>query len=167
MALTPDNVWTCSASFVDRDLNGSSIAVFLPAALTFAQADTAFAEVRTAMAVLLDSVIQGWNMGKGAHDYALVVGSAPETSDVERKGVFQWRAANGALLKLELPSIKNTYVIDGTNTIDPTDLDVIAFVDTMINTTIGAGNSPVTYLGSDLVAGFGTPHKIHRKSKKG
>jgi len=167
MALTADLVWVGSITFVDRDLNPSTVTLYAPAALTYAQAQTMLDEVRGAMETLSDAVPSAWSLSKGAKDLALVVGSAPETSDVERKGVFQWRAANGALLKLEVPSIKNTYVIDGSNVIDPADADVTAFKDLMVNTTVGAGNSPVTYLGSDLIGSYGTAYKRHRASSKG
>lgn len=167
MAFTSDATWAASGTFQDRDRNTASMSIRLPGALTFAQAETAALAVFNAAAAISDAIFYDYNLSRGAMDFAQLTALAPETADVERKGVFQCRAANGQTVKFEVPSIKNTLVVDGTNVLLASDTDVAAFIAVLQDTGLGAGNSPVTNAGSDLVANVGTPHKIHRKSSKG
>lgn len=167
MAFTNDIAWSATATFQDRDRNNSTMSINLPAALTFAAAETAALAFFNAAAATSDAVLYNYGLSKGATDYDLLVALPPETSDVERKGVFQARAANGQIVKFEVPSIKNTLVVDGTNVILVADASVTAFIAAILDTGLGAGNSAVTNAGADLIANHGTPHKIHRKSSKG
>lgn len=167
MAFVDDLLWVAVGSFQDRDRNISRMSVNLPAALTYDAAETAALAVFNAAVPISDAVLFSYSLGKGAFDYDAFAAQAPETSDVERKGVFQLRAANGQTVKFEVPSIKNSLVVDGTNAILVADAAVTAFMAALQDTGLGAGNSPVTNAGADLVANLGTPHKIHRRSSKG
>jgi hypothetical protein len=167
MAFTSDATWAVSGTFQDRDRNTATMSFRLPGALLFAAAEAAALVVLNAAAALSDAILYDYNLSRGAMDYSLLVALAPETADVERKGVFQARASNGQIVKFEVPSIKNTLVVDGSNVLLLSDADVTAFMAAIQDTGLGAGNSPVTNAGVDLVANHGTPHKIHRRSSKG
>lgn len=167
MAFTADTTWAANARFQDRDRNTATMSIRLPAALTYAAAETAALAVFNAAAALSDAILYDYHLGRGATDYDLLVALPPETSDVERKGVFSFRATNGQTIKLEVPSVLNSLVVDGSNILLVSDANVVAFVAAVLDTGLGAGNSPVTNAGVDLIASQGTPHKIHRKSAKG
>lgn len=167
MAMVTNAFWWVAASFKDRDDNYSSLSFKLPAALSDTEAVTAALVVINAADALSDAVLTGYTISRGSVDHVAIATGAPETSDVERKGVFVWRADNGQTVKIEVPSILNTLVVDGTNVIAPTDAAVLAFVNGVINTGIGAGNSPITNAGASLVALTEPGKKVHRKSSKG
>lgn len=165
MALVPTPTWQVSVSFQDRDENPGSVQVQYSSAtnqvdLTTHVEDTLIPAITAAS----NGTIIAWRASFGAFDAEPV--EAAEASDVERKGVFQFIAANGAKTKMELPSINNTLVVDGTNVLDPTNPLVVAVINAMTVANAG-GDRPTTYLGAELVKSFGTPHKIHRGSSKG
>jgi len=168
MALTATPNWEVSATVADRDKNLRSISFNLPSALTFAAATTAAEAIITAAATLINGVIVRYGLLGGKYESTYPATLPPEGSDVERKGVFVFNTTVfGQHVKVELPSINNDYVVDGSNIIDQADADVAAFVDAMVDTGLGAGNSPVSATGADITGLFGAPKKIHRKSSKG
>lgn len=167
MALTQDVVARVSVFFVDRDNNRGTTSVYYGSDNTVANI---VAEVEgtliPALAGMSDAVVDGWAINFGADDPAVSSANAPETSDVERKGSFVFKATNGQILSAQIPSIKNTLVVDGTNVINPADALTIAYVAAM--TTAGVdGLLPTTNIGSDIASLENPGRKIHRKSTKG
>jgi hypothetical protein len=168
MALTLEPTWGVTVRFQDRDRNLSSTGFYLPSALAFEDAQTAALAIATAMAALSDGIIVSVGLSASLYDAVAATALAPETADVERKGVFQFVGANrGIRTKVEIPSIKNSLVVDGSNVLLVSDPAVTGFIATFLDTGLGAGNSPVSAAGSDFTASDGTPHKIHRGSGKG
>jgi len=168
MALASTPNWEVSATVADRDKNLRSFSFNLPSALTFAAATTAAETVIAAAATLLNGVVVRYGLLGGKYETSYPATLPVEGSDVERKGVFVFNTAVfGQHVKIELPSINNTYVVDGSNIIDQADTDVAAFIAAVIDTGLGAGNSPVSSTGADITGIFGAPKKVHRKSSKG
>lgn len=168
MALTQQAFYDVSFSFVDRDRNRSNTSIRLLSSLNISAATTAAQAIGTRLAAISDAVLDVMNITLGFADPDIGFADAPETADVERKGVFVFTDATGTQkVTVQVPSIKNTLVVDGTNVINPADAAVIALVDAFINTALGAGNSPVTVAGVDLTKQLGTGKKTHRASSKG
>lgn len=168
MALTPPIIWTVRATFRDKDRNVSGFSFNLPAALDVTAANAAALVVVNAAAALSNAALTGYSMSYSTEDPAIALSSIAEASDVERKGVFTFNTTNGFKTKVEIPSLNNAYVLDGTNNILVTDLTVLTFIAAMNNTGLGANNSPVTARGEGITPGYsGTPHKIHRGSVEG
>jgi hypothetical protein len=166
MAFTRQPTYCLTLSFIDRDKNKGSTEFFVDTVNTVLEIITALeATIIPAVQALSDAVITGWSINSTSTDLAPAVPA--ETSDVERKGVFVFQAANGASYTLQIPSIKNTLVIDGTNVIDQANAAVTTFVDMVVSDVLLALVRPRTYLGSDIARLFSTPNKKHRKSGKG
>lgn len=168
MALARGATVNVTYTFRDRDNNNSRTSVQLPSALTDADAETAALAVGAALQGASDAVLVAVSMSYDYLDTVALATQAPETADVERKGVFVFRADNPNIKsRIEVPSIKNTLVVDGSNVLNIADPLVIAVRDAVINSALGPGNSPVSVGGIDLTALAGTPHKTHRGSSKG
>ena len=168
MALSAIPFWQVTASIADRDTNVRTFSFNLPAALTLAAATTAAEAVITLAMVLINGTLVRYNLSTGKYETTYPATLPPEESDVERKGVFVFATATfGQHVKIELPSFNNDYVVDKTNAIDPNDADVAAFIAAVIDTGLGAGNSPVSASGADVTGLFSAPQKIHRRSTKG
>lgn len=168
MALASTPNWEVSVTVADRDKNLRTFGFNLPSALTFAAATAAAEAIITAAATLINGVVVRYGMLGGKYETSYPGTLPPEESDTERKGVFVFNTTVfGQHVKVELPSIDNAYVVDGSNIIDQADADVAAFVAAMIDTGLGAGNSPVSATGADITGLFGAPKKMHRKSGKG
>jgi hypothetical protein len=167
MALTQDVVARVTVFFVDRDSNRGTTSVYYPSANTVANIiDEVEGTLIPALQGMSDAVVDGWAINFGADDPAVSAADAPETSDVERKGSFVFKAANGQIVSAQIPSIKNTLVVDGTNVINSADALTIAYVDAM--TTAGIdGLLPTSNVASDITSIVGFGAKIHRKSSKG
>jgi hypothetical protein len=166
MAFTRNPTYCLTLSFIDRDKNKGSTEFFVDTVNTVVEITTALeATIIPTVQALSDAVITGWSISSAAVDLA---SAAPaETSDVERKGIFPFQAASGANYTMQIPSIKNTLVIDGTNVIDQTNAAVSTFVGMVISNAMLALVRPRTYLGSDVTRLQSTPTKKHRKSSKG
>lgn len=168
MALVGTATYSVVISMVDRDNNKSTLGVSYPSGNTIANITSEVTgSLIPAIEGISDAVVSGFSIATGASETdPAVLAGAPETSDVERKGSFVFRAANGATMALEVPSVRNTLVVDGTNVLDKNDADVAAFIAAFLTAGVD-GLAPSSYLGSALVALEGAPKKIHRKSRKG
>jgi hypothetical protein len=164
MALTLQPTYNVTLSLIDRDWNTSSMTVHLPAASVIGTVETfVTANLIPAVQGISNAVVKAWTITRSAVDNAAVA-DAIEASDVERKGVFSFRAADGSAYVVQVPSILNTLVIDRTNLIDIGDSLVVAFLDAI---TAGiTGSLPSSYLGSDLVR-IDHARKKHRGSSRG
>jgi hypothetical protein len=168
MALVQNSVWSVSIGFRDRDKNLAAMGFYLPSALAFADAYAAAVAIATAADALSDATLESVSLNLGAYDSVAAATPAAEASDVERKGSFTFATANRQIkTRVEVPSIMNTLVVDGANVLDVDNPAVQTFITTMINTGLGANNSPVAVGGGSLTAIYGTPKKIHRGSSKG
>ena len=168
MALADNPTWTAALTFADRDRNTSSISYNLPAALSFADAGAAMSAVNALITPLTDAVLVGVSLVLGQYEATYPATLPPEGSDVERYADFAFVGATKPhRSSIRIPSIKNTLIIDGSNTVNLTDAAVAAFIAGFLNTGLGAGNSPVTGSGVDLVALANSPEKKHRYSRKG
>ena len=118
MALTATPNWEVSATVADRDKNLRSFSFNLPSALTFAAATAAAEAIITAATALINGVIVRYGLLGGKYESTYPATLPPEGSDVERKGVFVFNTTVfGQHVKVELPSINNDYVVDGSKCI--------------------------------------------------
>lgn len=164
MALTLAPTYSINVSLIDRDWNTSNMSVNVPATAAIATVETyVTGTLLPAIQGLSNAVIKSWSISRNAVDNA-VVADAEEPSDVERKGVFSFRAADGSASIVSVPSIINEVVIDRTNLIDIGDALVVAFLDAM--TTGITGAVPSSYLASDIVR-IDHARKHHRGSRSG
>lgn len=165
MALTTDPTFNVTVGVRDRDNNYRTVSASYPSTNTIDNVtDEVTGSLIPAIQGATDGVVVGYTISLGAYDYAAP--EAGESSDVERKGVFGFRANNGQTMKIEIPSIKNTLVVDGTNVLDITDPLVLA-VEAAYMTAGLDGLAATTSIGGVLAAREGVPHKIHRRSSKG
>ncbi len=164
MALTLQPAYNVTVSLVDRDRNVSSMTMHIDAASDIADIETAVTgTIIPAILGVSDALVKSWSITRQAVDDTAAA-DAPETSDVERKGVFSFRAADGAPYVVNVPSILNTKVIDRTNLINIADTAVAAFIAAIV--TGGTGAAPSSYLGSDIVL-LDHARKMHRGSRRG
>lgn len=165
MALTTDLTMSLTLTMMDREKNVATVGFYITNGGLLAVIETAItATIIPAVEALSDAICIAWTLTTGARDHA--PGLAPETSDVERKGTFSFRADNGAAYVVAVPSIKNTLVIDETNVIDRTAGVVVTFVDMVIDGSILGIAHPVTYLGADIVR-LDKARKTHVGSSRG
>jgi hypothetical protein len=168
MALTAAPVMEATFSFKDRDNNIGRTSVSLLGTLTYEDASASALEVGARMQAVSDAQLVAITLTYKLTDPALVGVLAPETSDVERKLRFSFEGATPNLKsRIEVPSVLNTLIVDGTNVADKTNAAVAALITAVLNPTLGAGTGPVTASGDDLAAFVGAPTKIHRASSKG
>ena len=166
MALTVSPTYNVSVSLVDRDSNKSTVNFHVPNTVTVgALADQMGTSLIPAIQGISDAVVESWSISQTAEDLAAAA-LAPESSDVERKGVFSFRAANGAPFVCQIPSIKNTLVIDETNVINRADALVVAFIAAVVDPGLLELGKPSTYLGSDIIQ-LDKARKTHRGSRRG
>lgn len=164
MALTLSPVYDIAITLIDLDWNSSSMSLHFPASEAIATVEAfVVSDVIPAIQGISNAVVKSWSITRSAIDNAAVA-DAPEESDVERKGVFSFRAADGSAYTIGVPSLINDVVIDRTNLINTGDTLVVAFLDAMI--TGGTGALPSTYLASDIVR-LDHARKTHRGSRGG
>lgn len=164
MALVENPGYDLSFTLQDLDLNKRGFTIRLPDGIVVDDVVAALSGTfQTLLAGISDAVLVGYSLSKSAYDPAAV--DAPESSDVERKGSFVFRATNNQLGKMEVPSIKNTLVINKTNQIDTDNAAVAAFVDFILNGLVGLGQ-PVTNTGASYTS-LVSAEKIHRGSSRG
>lgn len=167
MAFVMDGDWVATITFTDRDTNKATMQFRLPSTLERDDALTSLTAIANAAAALSDAAVSDISLTQSWYNDAYNPATVAEASDVERKGVFQFRTASRNISTFQVPSILNTLVIDGTDTINSTAAAVSTFQNTMLNTTLGAGNSPVTNYGEDYTAVQGAPYKRHRGTRRG
>lgn len=164
MALALQPTYNVTITLQDRDWNKSSMSLHLPVGAALATVETFITgTLIPAIQGITNAVVLSWSVTRHAIDNA-VVADAEEASDVERKGVFSFRAADGSAYVVSVPSLINDVVIDRTNLIDIGDALVVAFLDAMTAGITGA--LPSTYLASDLVR-IDHARKMHRGSRRG
>lgn len=164
MALVIQPIYNVTLSLVDRDRNVSSMTLHVPTSYDIGNIEAAVVTTLIpAVQGISSAIVKSWSVSHSAVDDA-AASDAPEESDVERKGVFSFRADDGSAYTVSVPSLKNTVVIDRTNLINTGDALVLAFMAAMI--TGGVDAPPSTYLGSDLIQ-LDHARKMHRGSRRG
>lgn len=164
MALTLNPVYDVTISMIDLDWNTSNLSLHFPATEAIATIEGFItSNVLPALADVSNAVVKSWSITRSAIDNAAVA-DAPEESDVERKGVFSFRAADGSVSLINIPSFMNDFVTDRTNLITTGATEVATFVTAITDGITGA--LPSTYLGSDIVR-LEHARKKHRGSARG
>lgn len=149
--------WKLTFSTIDRDRNPGSVEMFVDTTLDFVAVETKASAMVALVGALMDAAITNYTITRAVVDDAAPL--PPETSDVERKGVFRFELADGRFTSMSVPSFRNDKVIDGTNVINTADVAVAAFVAAVI----ADGGDRV---GIDIDA-LVSAKKTHRKSSKG
>ena len=108
--------------------------VKVPTTLTAVQ----LIEFAQQMAILMDAVTIGQIVNVGvvlAVDISGLglTGAPGSTADVEEKGVFMYNAVGGFRTTVQVPCLADTDVIPGSDEIDLTDADILAFNTAMIS----------------------------------
>lgn len=168
MALETAPDYVVTITVVDLDKNTSPISLrYAGANLESAVRTEVTTVVIPALDAIIDGVVQSYSISRKFEETDLtILNAAPESSEVSRKGVFTFRTSYGTTSKVEVPSILNTLVINGSNIIDMSDPLVTAFLAALAPTVPGA-TSPVDPAGGTLVFTGRAGEKIHRKSSKG
>ena len=166
MAFVAAGTQAMNVTFEDRDLNPSTVSFFVPSAVVTADVNTfATTTLPTTLGALSDAYIRRITVTRSFENDTYV--QPPESCDIERKGMFSWRAQDRTTSKNEIPSIKNTLVVDGSNILNIADPLVSAFLAMMVDAGLldvyGLGN----YRGVKIVGTASAPRKIHRASSKG
>lgn len=165
MALVQQPTYSVTLSLVDRDRNTSTMSVNIPTSSLIGAVEAwVSGTLIPAVQGISNAVVKQWSISTSAVDDAAVA-LAPEESDVERKGVFSFRAADGSSYVVSVPSLKNTVVIDETNVINKADAAVTAFTDAILDTS-STLITPSSYLGSNVVM-LNKAVKMHRGSRRG
>jgi len=128
-------------SFIDDKGKRASTAINVPTGLTFAGA----IEFAQDVAVLINNVttcaVTAANITQPVDISGLGLAPSPgATADVEEKGVFQYTTAGGFKTSVAIPGWSDLLVVPGSDAIDLTDPDVIAFNGLMLN-----GITPAVY----------------------
>lgn len=165
MAFVQRPVFGINFTFEDRDKNKSTVGLYVDTSNTMLELEAAIGGYyRPNLVALSDATLVSYSVTTVWEETAVAL--APETADVERKGVFSFRAANGAPFVMSVPSIRNSLIVDRSKIINATDADVAAFIANMLSSGPLAIARPRTYLGSDL-SSFTKAEKHHRGSTRG
>lgn len=159
---------TIDMKFRDRDNNIARSAGNIPitGVLDFAGALAYGVALANVAVQLSDATLTDFGIRVDVQDDVVPAPQAAETSDVERKGVFSFELANRQAGRFEIPSVKNSLVVDGSNIISTLDPLVAAFIGIVLNGPPGAGNGFVTAGGAQY-SRFLRAYKAHRGSSKG
>jgi hypothetical protein len=166
MAFVKAGTQVMTVTIEDRDQNTASASFYVPSAVVTADVDEfATTTLPTKLGALSDGYIRRITV---TQTYENDTYTQPvEACDIERKGSFVWKAEDRSVSKNEIPSFKNTLVVDGTNIVDVANAAVSDFIAMVVDTGLldvyGLGNSR----GTKIVATASTPVKIHRKNSRG
>lgn len=125
-----------------RDYNNedSTTSVFFPTAAELATVTGQIAGVEAVIAALTDGFIYGGGLSRRFNQTNdPPAEGAPQSSNVQRKGVFVFENSFGTTNKYTIPSIARGLVNPGTRQIDRTDPAVIAYVAMMTSAVVGLG----------------------------
>lgn len=167
MAIVGEPRYVVTATFKDRDNNKSSFGFNLNSTLSNLAVEEAALDIAAAAAAISNALIVGVSINRSYVETANIALAAPESSDVERKAVYVFQTDEGQTVTVQIPSVDNTKVVDGTNILNPADAAVIAFGTLFLDTGLGVGNSPITVSGEDLTSLARPAYKRHRNSSKG
>lgn len=167
MALALAPYYQAAITFMDKDRNKSTVKLKYLSATPFDDIQTSLDTLVGLMVPLSNAKIIGYTLSSVFRDTDFLLTDIPEAADVERKAVIVMEASNGQISKLELPSIDNAFVIDGSNVVNDQNATVLAFLGALLTGNVGPDNGPVSNTGSDLILRVGAIRKIHRGSLEG
>jgi hypothetical protein len=155
-------------TFEDRDKNKSRSQIQFPSTVTIADLAANLATIEGLFAALSNAYIVDGTISIDLRQTTVPTEPAPEASDVERKGVFTFATTvENSFAKIEIPSVANEFVVDGTNRLNLLSPTVAAFVAFMIEGLPGnLTGEPVNGPGNSITKLL-TAKKIHRGSGKG
>lgn len=167
MAITLSPVLTFSVTFEDRDNNRSTVGGYLPSATTAAAVQTWLTtDFIPAVQGISNAVVIAYNVSYSATDVIIQNTDAPEASDVERKAVFKLLASNKGKSRIEVPSVDNAFVVDGSKVLDIAAPEVQAVIAAL--TTAGTGGvQPASFYNSTFTGITAIPYKRHTGSNEG
>lgn len=167
MALVAEPRYVVTATFKDRDNNKGSFSFNLNSSLSNLALEEAALDIAAAGAGVSNALLVGLSINRSYVETTNIAAQAPEASDVERKAVYVFQTDEGQTVTVQIPSVDNTKVVDGTNILNPADAAVLAFSTLFLDTGLGAANSPITVSGEDLTSLARPAYKRHRNSSKG
>lgn len=155
-------------TFRDNDNNSARSEYYLPSAgiLDLATALAYGDALVTLVDAMTDAVIESSSVRLESFETDPAILDAPETSEVSRKGKFKFKTEARTTAVLEVPSILNSLVVDGSNVISPLDPVVQAFITAVLQGPPGAGNGLTTGSGVQYNQFIGA-EKAHRSSSNG
>lgn len=169
MAWVTNGLSEVSLTFQDTDKNLATTSFLIDANIFGVSFTTWFANVYIpAIALLSDARLLSYRVSQMWYETAPV--EPAETSDVERKGSFTFKTDTNQVVRMEIPSIKNALVFNGTNQIDVGQPAVALYVRLMTGLELLADNAtpfqPSSVSGGDIKS-VASARKMHRRSSKG
>lgn len=107
------------------------------------------------------------NITIGYKDTSFALTDIPVEASVEGKGVFVMNTEDDRISKVEVPGFTGAKVLFGSNLVDSTDSDVIAWVDFLTTAAASGFARPSDNLGGNLTSLASAPKLIHRKNSEG
>lgn len=138
---------------IDDSGERGTTAINLPTGFSLAQ----FGEFAESMATLVDAILGGKvesaEICFGVDISALTSNTALSTSDVEEIGAFQFLTLGNFPVAVNVPCIDELLVASGSDDIDQSDADIIAFISAMESgiSTAGGTISPTDVAEDDIV----------------
>ncbi len=153
-----------SATIVDRERNRRQATAYRNGFATLAEVEAFLAAFEAAIAAITNGYIVG-----GSISIPLIQTTVPTEplpplgSDVQRKGTFVFRKADGTVAKFEVPSLDNTLVNAGGNNLNLSAAPIIAYDAFMRN------NAVLGSVGGDGIAltELISARKTHRGDSRG
>ncbi len=150
----------------DRDKNRSGVTLYYPSDTELTELVAIVAGAEAAIGLISNANIVGASINLPLVQNTINV-TAPEESDVERKGVFSFATTNPAsYAKIEIPSVDNALVVDGTNVLDASSAAVAAVIALFRFGVPGFAAPATNGVGFDITD-FRSAYKRHRRSGKG
>jgi hypothetical protein len=126
---------------IDDSGERGTTAINLPTGFSLSQ----FGEFATAMATLLDAMLGGRvesaEICFGVDISGLTSNTVQSFSDVEEIGAFQFRTLGGFPVGVNVPCIDELMVASGSDDLDQTDADIIAFITAIESGIVTAGGN--------------------------
>lgn len=168
MALVEQPYIVVTLSYRDNDNNTARSEYYIPSTniLSLAAATAVAVALIAIIQTLTDAVIEAYSIRFEAFETDGAVLDAPETSEVSRKGRFKFRTVARTTGVLEIPSIDNSLVVDGSNTISPLNPAVAAFIALVLDGPPGVNNGLTTGSGVQYNQ-FISATKGHDRSSEG
>lgn len=167
MAWTLSDVFFITLTVYDLDNNASTLQWYTPSSTLFGDIETWAQETLVPAATLLLDVKLG-DLIISHHYVTDTPGVPTEASDVERYALFSFRGDDKRQTFTQgLPSIKNSYVVDGANILNMADPDVAAYVAAVIVSGPLSLLYATTSRGEPLTQIAKAAEKRHRRSSKG
>lgn len=149
----------------DRDYNKSNCTISLPSTTSIVDLVANLAAIEALIAGISNANIVDGTISIDLRQ-ATAWEPAPEASDVERKAVFTFATENdGSFAKIEVPSVDNDVVMDGSNLLRLDAVSVAAFIGFMTGGMAPIA-TPVNGPGHEITRLL-RAYKMHRGSRKG